>query len=166
MTETVSRLERAADRTEIYDVLAKLCRGLDRLDASLIADAYHEGAMAHHGPFEKPGQELGPMLVEMVRTHTENAFHILSNIAIEFEGDTAWVESYCTAITRDADKYDDIGSRWVDRFERRDGAWKIAERTSIVEYNRSFPRGEEGAIVALFQNGSRDRSDPSYVRAR
>lgn len=165
MTETVSRLERAADRTEIYEVLARLCRGLDRLDPGLIADAYHEGAMDHHGPFDKPGRELASELVEMVRTHTENAFHILSNIAIEFDGDTAWVESYCTAITRDAEKYDDIGSRWVDRFERRGGAWKIAERTSIVEYNRSFPRGEEGPIVAMFENGTRDRSDPSYVRA-
>jgi hypothetical protein len=74
------------------------------------------------------------------------------------------VESYVTAITRDAQKYDDIGARWVDRFERRDGTWRIAERTSIVEYNRSFPRGEEGAIVALFNNGTRDRTDPSYAR--
>ena len=164
MTNSILRLEKAADCNEIYQVLAKLCRGLDRLDASLIADAYHEGAMQHHGPFDKPGRELAPELVEMVRTHTENAFHILSNVAIELDGDTAWVESYVTAITRDAEKYDDIGARWVDRFERRDSTWRIAERTSIVEYNRSFPRGEEGAIVALFNNGTRDRTDPSYAR--
>ena len=166
MSDTASRLERAADRSEIHEVLARLCRGLDRLDPALVADAYHEGAMQHHGPFDKPGRELAPELVEMVRTHTENAFHILSNIAIEFEGETAWVESYVTAITRDAEKYDDIGSRWVDRFERRAGAWRIAERTSIVEYSRSFPRGEEGAIVGMFQNGTRDRNDPSYARTR
>jgi hypothetical protein len=164
MTPDEKRLHEAADKIEIQQVLTRYCRGMDRLDTEMIASIYHEDAFDHHGPFDKPGRELAPELIEMVRSTTEVAFHLLTNVSIDLAGDTAWVESYVTTIAVHAETYDDIGARFADRFERRNGAWKIAERTMILEFSRSMPRGEDSPMLAMFNRGTRDRTDPSYAR--
>ncbi len=158
------RLREAADKIEIQDVLARYCRALDRLDVDMLASIYHDGAFDHHGPFDKPGKELAPELIALVRDSTVTAMHLLSNISIELDGDTAYVESYVTTIAVHEETYDDIGARFADRFERRNGEWKIAERTMIMEFSRSFPRGEDAPMLAMFNRGARDKTDPTYQR--
>lgn len=155
-------LQQISDRMEITDVLVRFCRGLDRLDPEMVASVYHDDAMDHHGPFDELGAELGPKLVELVGGSTKVGLHCVSNVTIELDGDVAHVESYTTTVTQDEKEHTDIGARCVDRFERRNGEWKIADRIMILEYMRPLQLGEPHPMLAMFARGTRDRSDPSY----
>lgn len=60
------------------------------------------------------------------------------------------------------------GGRYIDRLERRDGEWKIALRTNLIEWS-TLPQAVPlpfADVADLYANGApvRDRSDPSYAR--
>ena len=55
------------------------------------------------------------------------------------------------------------GLRYVDRFERRDGEWRIAKRQIVIDWQRDDPVvGGSGARSPETQYGRRDRDDPVY----
>ena len=63
------------------------------------------------------------------------------------------------------------GGRLHDRFERRNGAWKIAHRRTIFDWNRDAP-SSEGWCNGIFVPGKpgmllgrKGESDPSYSRS-
>jgi hypothetical protein len=88
------------------------------------------------------------MLGPLTGTH-----HQTGNMLIRVEGDTAWAETYVTAFHavpttappgtfwggRDEPYEGVAGGRYVDRLERRDGRWKIAERQTLVEWRHDQP---------------------------
>jgi hypothetical protein len=57
-----------------------------------------------------------------------------------------------------------VGGRYVDRFEKRDGRWAVADRACLVEWNGELARTETAMDPDLFIHGSWDRSDISYQR--
>src|SRR5690606_25918783 len=64
--------------------------------------------------------------------------HNLDNITIERDGDRANVESYFSAWVPDAGTngstvLSHVIGRNLDRFERRDGRWKISQRLVVVD---------------------------------
>jgi hypothetical protein len=86
---------------------------------------------------------------------------------IELNGDGARVESYVVAIN--PTKLDDgsevlsvIGVRWLDRFERRDGVWAIADRTVVVDWSLKDISGEEWPDAKHFLAPGRREKDPSH----
>ena len=92
--------------------------------------------------------------------------HAISNTRIEcaLADDLARVESYVVArhVTRsDPPELVEAGARYLDRFSRRDGRWRIARRVCVIDWSRisrieaSFPAGE-------YQQGRRMPDDPSY----
>ena len=93
----------------------------------------------------------------------ETTMHFLGNVLIELDGDAAAVETYCVAYHRlvgqDVDSI--AGLRYVDRLERRDDVWRIADRQIVVEWNRiddvtSLGFGPE------YVRGRHDHTDPAY----
>ena len=58
-----------------------------------------------------------------------------------------------------------FAGRYVDRFERRDGEWRIARRTVVHDWSRQLPTAPEslGLPLAGFAQGRRDRTDPVYA---
>jgi hypothetical protein len=57
--------------------------------------------------------------------------------------------------------------RYIDRLERRDGAWKIAVRRSTVElaFTADASLVQSPFFTDLgYLKGTRDRDDPSYTR--
>jgi hypothetical protein len=94
--------------------------------------------------------------------------HTLGNCTIDFAGDdVAHVETYVHAehLRRAGDGWviDLFGGRYVDRFERRDGRWLIADRVVVHDLDRT-----EAITRAYppdkFRGGRRDRDDLSYLR--
>ncbi|MDP9103937.1 MAG: nuclear transport factor 2 family protein, partial [Pseudomonadota bacterium] len=82
------------DKHAIAEVLARYCRGADRADVDLIADAYHPDAIEDHG-----GVFLGPAtdyVAQMAKILPGAGLlsHMTTNVLIELDGDTAQVESY------------------------------------------------------------------------
>ena len=154
---------------EIRRRLLDYCRGVDRCDADLVAATYHPDAVDDHGSFQGSGHELARFATGMIREHYESTMHTIGDSIIDFVGDrTAYVETYVFADHRRVEEdggetLDRFGARYVDRFEHRDDAWRIADRVVVVEWADSAsitrPRGS-----GRYVRGRRDRDDLAYRR--
>ena len=135
-------LEQLLARAEISDVLLRYMRGVDRREMDLVRSAFHPGA-TQTNPYLSPG-ETGTVegLIELMvanAQHIPMSMHLLGNIVFEFANDElAIVESYLMAyqVHRDdkgAQSFRETGSRYLDRFEKRDDEWRIASRGASSE---------------------------------
>jgi hypothetical protein len=162
-------IQQLIDRQAILDCLTRYCRGVDRLDRELLLSAYHPDAIDDHGALVGSPEDM----VEWGRlrdpTGPLSTQHHLTNHTCEIDGDTAHAETYYlyTARNRDETVWSAAG-RYIDRFERRDGAWKIAMRYCIVEWSVTTKEGPIpfADIPDVNANGvpGRNRADPSYLR--
>ena len=165
--ESDDSLRACADRQQIHDALLRYARGVDRLDEELISSAYHPDATDHRGEQGSSGfrgADAGQTLVARLRTSCDASFHAISNILIELNGAQALVESYFEVWQSKASPSGDsslhICGRYIDRFERRDAGWRIADRVVVTDLgHRTTPGGQREPIPAT---GTRSRNDPSY----
>jgi hypothetical protein len=154
----------AADRQAILDCLHRYTRGVDRLDDDLIRSAYHPDAIDYHGGSFQGGPEEFIEWLHGSHVHRTTSQHFLSNFVFDIDGDTAHVESYFMVPIRRDDDPDKIGfvcGRYVDRFEKRDGDWRIALRVVITE---SMSQAAALPIDPVSDAGQRSRADASYAR--
>lgn len=154
---------------EIRRVLARYCRGVDRGDLALLKSVYHPDAHDDHGMFVGSGWDFAEALVPAMDRNTLNSQHHLTNVLIERDGDRAAVESYVIALhpTRDPKSGVEVhqlaGARYLDRFEKRDGEWKIAERRVVIDWTRAGQPAEEwSAWKSTGLRGARREHDPSH----
>lgn len=167
-------LGRLLARNEILEVLARYARGVDRADAELLKSCYHADATEEHGGnFTGNAHEYVDGAVPRIR-RMGTMQHLLGSSHVEFDagGAVAWVETYVWTFVRfhhDGQLTDTFtGGRLVDRFERRDGAWRIAHRRTVFDWNRDTP-SREGWCLGLFDPSRpgmhlarKDRQDLSY----
>jgi ketosteroid isomerase-like protein len=158
-------LQRLIDKQEIYDVLMRYCRAVDRLDKALLASVYSEDAWDSHGLFEGKATDFIEWVMTFQRENFENSTHSLANVYIELEGDVAFVESYFTGFhrfNREGEAFTRIScGRYIDRFERRTDGWKVVNRLVVNDWGRIDPVVEP--VIALV-SGFRSREDPVYTR--
>lgn len=156
-------------RADIQQTLARLARALDRCDSELARSAYHEDGWDAHGSFNGPAAEFVDWAMSTQRDHFLWTSHYLTNVYIELDGDKAAVETYVQVIMRferEGHLFDLVGcGRYLDRFECRAGAWKIAHRQVIGDWNRvdAVQEQMDGAIVQQLVRGTRAPDDPSYA---
>lgn len=163
------RLEQLLAKQAITEVIFRYARAIDRMDEALLRSVFHPGSRHSHfyeGPSSDPGIPtsreapgdfvafaLG-LLSAYIRTH-----HQLGNTLIQLEsGSTATVETYFTAHHRMRPRGDPlaadnaydmemdffVGGRYLDRFECRDGVWKIVQRTGMTDWTRLEPACAQG----------------------
>ncbi len=95
-----ARLERALATQEIRDVLARYARGVDRADGPLLKSCYHPDAIEEHGG-NYTGNAFEYVDCAVPRIRGMGAMqHLLGTSHIEFDGDTAWVETYLWTFAR------------------------------------------------------------------
>jgi hypothetical protein len=158
--EDIAALRDLIDRQQLYELVTRYCRAIDRVDEELLLSCYHPDATQDHGAYKGPI----PGLVEHLRGRAMNARkgplqHSVSNFRCEIEGDVAQGESYVNTIMTNDEGEALLGfGRWIDRFERRQGEWRIAHRDVIIDVPR------RGMDPSEFVAGHRDRRDPSYRR--
>jgi len=152
------------DKQAIREALMRYCRGVDRCDAELIASVYHDDAMDHHGRFDMAGKAFAVHVAQFMKEAATGHSHRIANISIELDGDRAHVESYLHSMLNHADRVDEFIGRYVDRFEKRSGEWKIAERWVVVDFTRSTPVDARFGLQDTFIKGRRDPGDQSYAR--
>lgn len=161
-------MSRTDDRFEIQDVLFRYARAVDRLDYDAIAGCYFDDAIDVHGGYS--GNAAG--LVEDIRGRhqtIDSSQHFISNVLVEFiDDDTARVESYCLCFLRQraapgAAEQDlaIIRCRYVDRFERRDGGWGIADRVVVFDESRTVPVVD--VLDPAWVTSMRDHGDPVFT---
>lgn len=154
------------DRQEIYDCIMRYCRGIDRLDREVLLSAYHPGAIDDHGTYVGPVEGFADYAFALHTNHQHRTQHHITNHRCEIDGDVAHCESYYIfrSLNKKPPLYTMASGRYLDRMEKRQGVWGIAERVCIVEIRNEHwaPTGFEGDDA--YQPSVRDRSDPSYQR--
>lgn len=171
MTVTISRLkEEWADREAIRDCLYRYARGIDRIDEDMLRSAYWPDATDDHaGMFTGPASDFVDWAMTTL-PGMERTMHVVANVLIRIDGDSAAVESYVYAIHRmdvENEKRDVIGAgRYLDRFARRGDEWRIAERVVTVDWIKEYPDSVDWE-KSLFETkeadrGARKPADRSY----
>jgi len=160
-------LQTLLDKQAITEVLYRLARGLDRCDETLLRGCFHPDATDDHGIFTGSAEAFFPWVMEMLHS-MQSTMHSISNVLIEFEGtDTAHSECYFTAYHRLASGEDMlVAGRYLDRFTRREGAWRIAHRRAVYDWTMTQPASDAAwqapPMRDLLTRGVRGLGDASY----
>lgn len=147
-----------AARAEIADVIVTYCHAIDRRRWELMDQLFHDDATYAFGTIEGTWREFVAIAKALIdplpATH-----HQLGQTAYEIDGNRATTETYMTAthsIPADAPldgpfpgrghPYQLVmAGRYIDRFERRGGDWRIAHRTGITDWQseQALPDGTD-----------------------
>lgn len=164
-----ARIDAMLDKQDIQDCLTNFSRGMDRFDRATYLSAFWDDAVMAAGPFVGSAADCWDWAVPMHDAGQILTHHALLQTTIDLDGDTAHTETYYQFVGRNKDESLWIaGGRYIDRFERRGGDWKIALRTNVIEWGclpppMPIPFGDVPDIAV---NGvsSRNQDDPSYQR--
>jgi hypothetical protein len=158
-------LRELLDKQAIAEVVLRYCRGIDRMDRELVRSCYHPDATDSHGSFEG-GIDAFLDWVWRLLARYESTMHFVGNLLVEPRGDVARAETYGVAYHRSASEDPKLslttGFRYVDRFERRDGEWRIAERIAVTEWVRREDPATRWPIAATMRRGERGSSDALF----
>ncbi len=179
-------------KQEITEVIFRYARAIDRLDETLLRSVFHPDSTHNHfyqGPSsdpDRPASDEDPGDFVRFAFDVLSAYrythHQLGNTLIELDGDnTARVETYFTAFHRMRAQGDPlappnaqetemdyfVAGRYLDRFERRDGEWKIAQRTGMTDWIRLEAPSSPGTLgIDPDTIGKRAPDDYLYTLAK
>jgi ketosteroid isomerase-like protein len=163
---TEAALRTMLDKQEIHEVMMRYCRAVDRMDEELLRSVYHPDAVDNHGLFNGKASDFIPWCIKQLGEAYTATQHVVANEIIEIRGDIAFCEFYFVAHHRYERKGETrhmtAGGRYVDRFERRNGEWRIAERNVAVDWQRVDRVHEPDASMLTL--GKRSREDIAYRR--
>jgi len=144
MTATLASAPPPADCEAIRQVIYRYCRGIDRCDREALQSCYWPDAIDDHAAFVGPAGEFIELALAAVRPMVTQ--HMIGNLLIESRGpESSVVESYFQATHRlPAEARGEqmewtLFGRYLDRFERRDGEWRILHRLVAVDHERRMP---------------------------
>jgi len=178
MSESVE-LRSLLDKQAVTEVIYRYARALDRCDIELLRSCFHPDSTHDHGDFEGSSLKFCDWALELLQRLTATQHHI-GNILIELDGGRAFAETYWVAYHRipaeaggsgvvagrgeETDLF--IGGRYIDRFERREGTWRIARRVGIHDWQR-FEAASDGGFFDSNprKRGVRSHTDLSYLRS-
>ncbi len=160
-------IQRVIDESAIHEVLYRYCRGVDRCDIELVKSVYWPDAIDDHIFFTGSGIDFAETVVPMLHGLLEACQHMLGNIWMHIDDDVACGETYFQSNHRlcDGGGQAVAGGRYLDRLERRNGEWRIAERKVKIDWEQnctSLLGGEENT-KKLFAIDTRNRDDDSYL---
>jgi ketosteroid isomerase-like protein len=158
------------DRRAIEDVVHAHARGQDRFDLALLHAAYHDDGVDEHGAAAVHSRlDYAEWTNAVHAAGSQLCLHNITTHNCEVAGDVAHVESYVLVglLDPDGQAVRFINGRYIDRMEKRDGAWRIALRRCTVDLLftgdaslLTLPQFREGGFI----KGVRDHSDVSYQR--
>lgn len=169
-TQLESKLREIVDRHEIWQVMLRYCRGLDRLDVALVRSCYFDDCIEDHGHYVG-GPDGFIEWANSISLRYESTQHAVLNHYCELDGDDAYCETYFhfTAVRTEAPHFMSTG-RYVDHFQRRNGEWRIANRVTIVDGTYDIDESHESkSMPPAYGPGevcpaTRDKNDVSYQR--
>src|SRR5258706_9190791 len=165
-------LEQLLAEREIRNVVLRYCRGVDRMDETLVRSCYHADATDSHGTFEGGVDAFVAWLWRVLGRYSMT-MHFVGNVLVEVDEvspDRATCESYGIGFHRadngDAEGNLTTGFRYVDRFARRPPApgappeWRIARRVAGTQWGRPGRIEDHWPVPAGMLRGRRDGTDP------
>lgn len=164
------RIDELLSKQEIYERLCDYMRGQDRLDPVLHRSVFWDDATTDYGIFVGDADGFVAFAQKALTPHKSN-HHMIGQVRIDLEGEVGFGEVYFTAFHRieqdgqDRDLF--VAGRYVDRYERRGGVWKIAFRAELVDWSRNDPASDSflrASPKSLL--GARGAADLSSQRER
>lgn len=156
-------------KDEIRDLQSRYMRGQDRLDADLQRSVFWRDSTVDYGFFQGSGDDFVTFAQDLLRGHEAN-LHLIGQSLIDVEGDVAFGEVYYFAYHRvvEGGVAQDmiVAGRYVDRYERRGGVWKIAHRSELFDWARKEKARDAFVAEQLPRAlwGARGAADPSSRR--
>lgn len=158
----MNAVDEVSARDAIRQAALRYCRGIDRLDVDLVRSAYWPDATDDHGTFKGNGWDFASYAVGRLREAFSATMHTVFNHTINLDdtGTSATGEIYNISYHLQATPpmlYTWWG-RYLDRYERRDGEWRIIQRTVVHEWTIATPATEHMPIASeKFRQGTHDR---------
>jgi hypothetical protein len=164
-----SRMDEMESHRQIIDVLYLYARGWDRLDEAILRACFWPDSRHQHGGFKGLSQDfITRGLASMAKV--KGSSHLITNPWVQVKGDKALSECYFLAHHRRTNRYGTdeedyfIKGRYLDRFERRGGVWKIASRRGLSDFERIEARADGPLATAPDdQLSHRGAADPLYA---
>ncbi len=167
MDETQA-LEKVVAQQAISELGCRYARGVDRGDPEIIRSAFHDDAAIVCGPFNGAAVEFATAIGGLLDETSTRVAHTVTNHWIDIDGDNAVGESYVVAFQgTKGDSPQDVmtGGRYIDRYERRNGEWKISHRTFVMDWTTSAD-SKDLMGLGMFEDmvkGERGKGDPVYA---
>jgi hypothetical protein len=141
------------DREEIRELSRRYMRGLDRLDGTLLNSVFASDATVDYGFFQGSATDFVDFALGVLTEHEAN-HHFIGQMMVDVSGERAVGEIYFQAFHRiiqddgqDGGKSGKkdlfIAGRYLDRYERKDGNWRIAFRSEVNDWSRTDPAADE-----------------------
>ena len=184
--QELSDIEQVVATQQIYNVVMRYIRGHDRADRELVRSVYWEDGYDDHGiMWQGNAWEFSKFFTRTSMSNlglgsqeepSSGSLTFLANHTVEFDGrDVAYSESYFTTsgvkiIDEETASQGWFAGRYIDRFERRDGEWKIFHRICVQDWGRTqtFPRSElaeRNVFAGTFPTGNFYPEDIVYQRS-
>jgi len=168
----VEAAAQAWDHIQIYRVMSRYCHGVDRCDIDILKSVFWDDGVCNYSDEDLNAMEWSENCVAGLSTMVRT-LHTIGNHWIEVDGDKATGETYCTAYhllkAEDGSLHDMVvGGRYLDRFEKRNGEWRIRSRYYVMDWNTNTPSTDqrsEGLLGGL-NTGGRAPNDPYYKQFR
>ena len=143
--ELLASLSELKARAAIGDVLVRYCHALDRGDEAMLRSCFHDGSLHDHGEFVGSSTDFCTFAIDVLKNCVATHHH-LGNIWISVAGVSAEVQSYYVAYHRVPEQGEMpfpralpnedlfIAGRYIDRFECRNGEWRIVQRRGTIDW--------------------------------
>jgi hypothetical protein len=155
---------------EIRRLVLTYCRGIDRRDIDLVEQCYVPGATDEHGMnptgtaaefFAMLRHKSGSTMSQ--HNITNHLIHLLDDDHAEGE---AYLVGYHWILSPAGERQLYIlGGRYLDRYVKEDGAWKISHRQVVADWTKYIDAEEpsDAPHTAGMVYGARGQADPSYA---
>jgi ketosteroid isomerase-like protein len=157
-------IDQALSKQALHDLAMAYARAVDRADAELLASLFHEDATIVSGVINGAAPRVTREITEFVTQNLERCFHSVANEWYEIRGDRAIGESYVIATVTAGGQDIMTGGRYIDSFERRNGAWKFSSRDFVMDWSTTHTASFEpgGMYASLKTRGCYGKKDPIY----
>ncbi len=141
-TTDAAALRELLDRSALEDLAMRYARGIDRRDRAMLLSCYHPDAVDEHGTMFTGDPVAFADWQPEVMGPFDNSAHYILNKLYRIDGDKAEGELYFYGIHRthppEAREVTVCG-RYLDRYERRAGEWRISHRSLVWDFVRDDP---------------------------
>jgi SnoaL-like domain len=145
-------LARLLAKDAIGEAILRFVRGADRSDLELMRSAYWPDATDDHGNFSGNALKFTEFAIEVLKRFRVT-MHFITNVAVTFPADgQAHAESYFYAYHEHLPQPGGgpglvslVGGRYIDRFEERNGEWRILARVVTMDWSEHRPAAPLGA---------------------
>ncbi len=168
-TTEAAQLKQLMVRNALYDCQLRFARGMDRFDEELFLSAFHCDAEISAGEFVGGPDELYSWARNLHQLGQKATQHCLLNFTADICGSVAHTETYYQFVARNKDDSNWLaGGRYIDKFECKEGEWRISVRQNVIDWSGMLPSMDIpfSDVVGVHDNGraTRDQTDISYLR--